>query len=621
MKEEQASAAKDDSAGRRADIDAAEQSARCHLLGMRCAQGHWEGRLSSSALSTATAVMALKLAGKEERDRRMIAEGQQWLVDHQNTDGGWGDTVLSDSNISTTLICWSALRIVDELDCGAAEASQLARNWVKGYCGDTQPASLARAVADRYGRDRTFSVPILMVCALGGLLGTNQRAAWRRVLPLPFELATVPRRWFALLRLPVVSYALPALIAIGYARFVRAAPPAPLSWLRRWAWPRVSRLLREIQPEGGGFLEATPLTSFVSIALAAAGEAEHPVAGEGIGFLRRSVRKDGSWPIDTNLATWATTLAVKAIGAGDGGGQFTADGRGALRAWLLGQQYRVVHPFTQAAPGGWAWTDLPGGVPDADDTSGALLALLALADDEQAPDQQLVKAASAGCRWLLDLQNRDGGMPTFCRGWGALPFDRSAPDLSAHALRAWQAWFPHLPRELQKAVIEAKKRALNYLCREQRSDGSWVPLWFGNQHLGEEVNPVYGTAKVVLALSVLEGDVSAAALAERGISWLVAAQHEDGSWGGKHAGEASIEETALALDALAMVEGVPEEVLSSAAGWLAEQTEMGTRFPPAPIGFYFAKLWYFEEIYPVVWTVSALGRFLRRPRETGDGGE
>ena len=45
------------------------------------------------------------------------------------------------------------------------------------------------------------------------------------------------------------------------------------------------------------------------------------------------------------------------------------------RAWLLAQQHRQVHPYTRAAPGGWAWTDLSGGVPDADDTSGALLAL------------------------------------------------------------------------------------------------------------------------------------------------------------------------------------------------------------------------------------------------------
>ena len=31
--------------------------------------------------------------------------------------------------------------------------------------------------------------------------------------------------------------------------------------------------------------------------------------------------------------------------------------------------------FTGAKEGGWGWSDLPGSVPDADDTSGALVAL------------------------------------------------------------------------------------------------------------------------------------------------------------------------------------------------------------------------------------------------------
>src|SRR5690606_29187907 len=84
-----------------------------------------------------------------------------------------------------------------------------------------------------------------------------------------------------------------------------------------------------------------------------------------VGFLIRSMRADGSWPIDTNLATWGTTLACKALGTMDA----------PVRQWLLEQQYQHVHPFTNAAPGGWAWTDLPGGVPDADDTAGALGAL------------------------------------------------------------------------------------------------------------------------------------------------------------------------------------------------------------------------------------------------------
>src|SRR5690606_25599498 len=45
-------------------------------------------------------------------------------------------------------------------------------------------------------------------------------------------------------------------------------------------------------------------------------------------------------------------------------------------------------------------------------------------------------AVRRGVTWLLDLQNRDGGWPTFCRGWGKLPFDRSSPDITAHCMRA-----------------------------------------------------------------------------------------------------------------------------------------------------------------------------------------
>src|SRR5207302_3294573 len=138
-------------------------------------------------------------------------------------------------------------------------------------------------------------------------------------------------------------------------------------------------------------------------------------------------------------ATWVTTLSVNALlGAGKGAaspamfggppGTFLSDGdRARIRDWLLAQQYREVHPYTYAAPGGWAWTDLPGGVPDADDTAGALLALRSLGASGETS-----ASAQAGVLWLLRLQNTDGGIPTFCRGWGTLPFDRSSADLTAH---------------------------------------------------------------------------------------------------------------------------------------------------------------------------------------------
>jgi squalene-hopene/tetraprenyl-beta-curcumene cyclase len=149
----------------------------------------------------------------------------------------------------------------------------------------------------------------------------------------------------------------------------------------------------------------------------------------------------------------------------------TPEQRLTLREWLLGQQYQVEHLYTRAAPGGWAWTPLPGGVPDADDTPGALLALLALG----VVDGPMERAAAAGVRWLMDLQNRDGGIPTFCRGWGALPFDRSSPDLTAHTLRAWSAWYPHLSTadaSLKGPLERAIRRAIAFLAKSQQNDGS-----------------------------------------------------------------------------------------------------------------------------------------------------
>ena len=45
-----------------------------------------------------------------------------------------------------------------------------------------------------------------------------------------------------------------------------------------------------------------------------------------------------------------------------------------------------------------------------------------------------------------------------------------------------------------------------------------------------------------------------------------------------------------------------------AAGWLAERILIGGLDQASPIGLYFAKLWYSEQLYPIVWSVAALGR-------------
>ena len=550
-------------------------------------QGFWTGELSSSALSTATAVTALATVDRAA-NAALIARGLRWLAENQNVDGGWGDTTRSKSNISTTALCWAAF--------GAARADEDFRNTIeKAQQWIGERATLPQRIAARYGKDRTFSVPILMTLALAG------RIEWRLVPKLPFELAAVSHRLWGLLRLPVVSYALPALIAIGQVIHYHAPARNPLTrLLRALTKKKTLRVLEAIQPVNGGFLEATPLTSFVTMSLAAMGLCEHVVARKGVEFLAASQRTDGSWAIDTNLATWTTTLAIKALPPRT----LSPEQRLTLREWLLGQQWRAEHPYTHAAPGGWAWTDLPGGVPDADDTPGALLALTRLG----AVDEITQAAGCAGVHWLLGLQNSDGGIPTFCRGWGALPFDRSSPDLTAHTLRAWNAWRTLVAADDRPRLARATARALAFLKKTQRADGSWVPLWFGNEHAPDDENPLYGTAMVVSALrEVAEADEPGAALlARRGAAWIASAQNDDGGWGGVRGVVSSTEETALAVEALAGTEHVG--AFQRGVEWLVTRVESGAWREPSPIGFYFAKLWYHEKLYPLVWTTAALAK-------------
>lgn len=600
------------------------------LLSTRNAEGHWPGELSSSALSTATAVCALAVVDRKRADgapevRSFIEAGLRWLAANVNADGGWGDTNRSISNLSTTTLVWAAFGIAG-CHGNADDYSGVltaAERWLLARTGSLEPGRLARRIADCYGDDRTFSIPILTMCAIAGRLGPDA-TAWSHVIQLPFELAALPARWFGAVRLPVVSYALPALIAVGQVRhFFRPTKNPVARLLRSAVRTRTLRVLESVQPKNGGFLEATPLTSFVTMSLGAMGLTEHRVVRRGVDFLIRSARPDGSWVIDTNLATWLTTLSVNALPAE----ALNAEARARIRDWLLGQQYRTVHLYTNAAPGGWAWTNLPGGVPDADDTAGALLALRRLGPVDDAVRQ----AARAGVRWLVDLQNSDGGIPTFCKGWGTLPFDRSSPDITAHALRAWLAWREDLaePKEIatsqcpsSQELDRAIRRAWAFLRARQRDDGSWVPLWFGHQHAVNDENPVYGTARVLLAL--VELDRSPAPLSglpeamAAGWSWLVDHQNIDGGWSGAPGAASSVEETAVAVEALAAVAACATShdavsgralilsAMEAGVGCLVRRLCSGEPLEPAPIGFYFARLWYYEQLYPLIFVVAAL---------------
>ena len=122
----------------------------------------------------------------------------------------------------------------------------------------------------------------------------------------------------------------------------------------------------------------------------------------------------------------------------------------------------------------------------------------------------------------------------------------------------------------------------------------------------------------------------------RGVEWLLSAQRGDGGWGRPGGvGTSGVEETAVAVEALLCCGGCPKlgtigqrrhafhtGIVSNQFPGLAfrrgagpgtvvaggQAVESGRYRESQPIGFYFAKLWYYEQLYPVLFTVSALGQ-------------
>ena len=570
-------------------------------------EGFWEGELSSSALGVAVAVAALHFHDKDVHQKE-IQQGLKWLVDNINLDGSYGDTPESPGNVSTSLLVFAAINLYVETDKRIRILQSKGSAYLQTQGINVNSSEVADAILQHYKKDYTFSVPILTMCGLCGVPGEQ---AFNHIPQLPFELSLLPRKFYRMLKLSVVSYAIPALVAVGIVIFKKKKSTSFLRFVRKRSIRPALALLQRLMPESGGFLEAIPLTAFVSLSLIGAGYRDNEVVEKGVRFLKNTQRKDGSWPIDVDLSTWVTTLSVKALQSKKDE-VLSSDVQELISTHLKAIQNVGVHPFNGSDPGGWGWTNYAGSVPDGDDTPSVILTLLQLQHKAEIKDDVL-----AACNWLIKLQNSDGGFPTFSRGWGKLPFDQSCADLTGHCLLAISACLQTYRDELGSISAQYRtsvKKALQYLQTYQREDGSWLPLWFGNQNTINHTNPVYGTARVLTYLkdsATLMADDQifngVDTMIRQGEQFLLSVQNFDGSWGGDKDVLGTIEETALAVSALASFAN--RDICNKAMSWLdSYYKENGLK--SAPIGLYFASLWYDEKMYPLTAYLEALARMI-----------
>jgi squalene-hopene/tetraprenyl-beta-curcumene cyclase len=306
------------------------------------------------------------------------------------------------------------------------------------------------------------------------------------------------------------------------ARSSRGRPPGRPNALRRRALAVAERWVRERQEADGSWGGIQPPWVWSILMLAALG---HGFEDE---TLRRAVEGWKGFTIDEGdrlrpeacqSPVWDTALAVLALrAAGVPSNSLLLSRAG---EWLLREEVRVKGDWAirrpDLAPGGWAFEFENDLYPDVDDTAVVALALRELGVGED--------AVRRGLDWTAGMQSRDGG-------WGSFDVDND------------KLWLYRIPfcdfgkvtdepssdvtahaLELlapEPAYAAVARRGLDWLLAEQEDDGSWFGRW--------GVNHVYGTGAALPALEACGIEPEHPAM-RRAVAWLDGVQNADGGFG------------------------------------------------------------------------------------------
>jgi len=649
------------------------------LVSRQHTDGHWCGELEGDSILESETILLLAYLGREDTD--LARRAAQYLIEQQLPEGGWAQYPGGGVDISGSVKAYFALKLTGHHV--GAEYMQRARAAILAHGGADAVNSFTRfylALLGQIDYRHCPAVPPEMVLLPNWFpVNLYRISSWSRGIVVPLSIMWAhrpvrrldpqrgirelflkdPRHWEPL----NCSTRRRSKRLFGWTRFFCAVDLGLklLERLRIRPWRRRALLKAEqwmIQrfADSDGLGAIFPPIVWSLVALKCLGYDDD---SDEVRYCTKQLEDLVLEEDDTvrlqpcKSPVWDTAIALRALAASGIKPQCTAAGKAV--DWLLSKEVTRRGDWAQttaAEPGGWFFEYRNEFYPDVDDTTMVLMALReafaqrGISDVALPPGLELVadakvegmpqarlraamvdriaSAVERGRRWMLAMQNRDGGWGAFDRNNDAqflchVPFadhnamiDPSTPDLTGRVLESLGCLGWTVAKQRKTNGASPVDRAVAYLRKTQEPDGSWFGRW--------GVNHIYGTWQAIVGLTAVGVPRDDPAVVA-GANWLLAYQQASGGWGEspdsytdpatRGQGPATASQTAWAVMGLTAAGMHRHEGTVRGIEFLLHRQEAdGTWEEPEFTGTGFPRVFYLRyHYYPIYFPLLALSKW------------
>jgi len=529
-------------------VVSAIDGARNWLLSQQHEDGYWCGELEADSTLESDYILLHTLLGTSNQER--FQKCANYILRHQNEDGGWPIYTGGPSNISASVKAYFSLKLTGyKLDHAVLER---ARKKILELGGVTKVNTFTKiylCFLGQYDYDAVPAIPPEIVLFPNWFwFNIYEISSWSRAILVPLSIVYAKKpfkkipdelaidelyvggRHRSRMRLEwsdkLVSWRNFFLVFDRLTHWFEAVHIRPLRWL---ALKKAEQWMLERFEMSDGLGAIYPAMLNAIIALRCQGYSlDDPQMIRALDeFEKLGIEEEDTFRMQPcKPPVWDTAYAMFALGEA---GLSPTDPRMVKSAdWILQKQVRQAGDWTvknkKGKPGGWYFEFNNEFYPDVDDTA---MVALGLAQVEHPNGRYQLESVERAIEWVMSMQCKNGGWASFDKDndrmvFQYIPFadhnamlDPPTVDITGRILEmlATYGYDKNHP---------AVKKALKFIRDEQEPDGSWFGRW--------GVNYLYGTMQVLRGLEAMGTDHHEPYV-QQAAEWIRMVQNPDGGWG------------------------------------------------------------------------------------------